>query len=104
MERVLFSGLDERVVALVALCIPDLSYVFNANTLLPEWSKASATLVLSIHKRAPFVMLWTGDEESDMERVIEYEPNSITMHYPDRLAALLNNKQDTEPHGLRKFR
>ncbi len=117
-HRVIFSGLDERGIALAALCIPDLSYFFNADSFLPdqnqtkseearieeacslallygcrginlEWTKASAALVRSIHERGLFVMLWTVDEEPALKRILEYGPDSITTHYPDRLARLV---------------
>lgn len=128
MSRVFFSGLDERGIALAALCIPDMSYVFNADSVLSgepaerseearieeacslalrygckginlEWPKASAALVRSIHEQGLFVMLWTVDDGTDMERVLEYEPDSITTHYPNRLAALLKNRRNAESAG-----
>jgi glycerophosphoryl diester phosphodiesterase len=118
-HRVIFSGLDERGIALAALCIPDLSYFFNADSFLPnqnqtkieegriedacslallygcrginlEWTRASATLVRSIHERGLSIMLWTVDEEADMRRVLEYRPDSITTHHPERLASILD--------------
>ncbi len=121
-HRVMFSGLDERGIALAALCIPEMAYFFNADgLLLPdprqteqkearleeacslalrhgckginlEWTKASEAMVRFIHKRGLFVMLWTVDTEPDMERALGYGPDAITTHYAERLARLVKER------------
>ncbi len=126
MPRVIFSGLDEEGVALAFRRIPDLSYLFNADGMLPgreaagteevgieeacslalrcgckginlEWTLASAALVHHIHERGLFVMLWTVDDMPAMQRVLKYGPDSITTHYPDRLALLLEDRRKNRP-------
>jgi len=123
-HRVMFSGLDERGIALAALCIPEMAYFFNADSLLSdsrqaeyeearleeacslalrhgckginlEWTRASAAMVRSIHQKGLFVMLWTVDAAPDIERVLGYGPDAITTHYPERLARMVKEKRES---------
>lgn len=114
--RVIFSGLEEKGIEQAHLCIPEYSYFFNADDILAdhsqprieviekicslalrygckginlEWVLASPELVRVIHEKGLFVMLWTVDDESDMRQAMHCEPDSITTHFPNRLAGLM---------------
>jgi len=116
--RVVFSGLYEEGIALAFNHIPDMIYLFNADTFLSErsasqtiedriehacslalrygckgvnlqWTKASKELVRLIHERGLVVTLWTVDKESDMEQVLQFKPDSVTTNYPDRLLSVM---------------
>ena len=117
-NRIIFSGLDEEGIVLAHNYIPDMVYLFNADTFLSEesalqniedrienvcsialrygckgvnlqWTKASKELVRRIHERGLVVTLWTVDKESDMEQVLQFNPDSITTNYPDKLFYLM---------------
>jgi glycerophosphoryl diester phosphodiesterase len=125
-SRVLFSGLGMEGIALAAATIPDFSYLFNADAVVPlgggefgdmeracslsrahgcgginlEWTRASSPFVDYAAKKGLRVMLWTVDEEADMRIALSFRPHSITTNRPDLLAALMATSRREETHVL----
>lgn len=118
--RVIFSGLEEKGIEQAYLCIPEYSYFFNADNILTdhfqprvgaidkicslalkygckginlEWVLASSELVRAIHEKGLLVMLWTVDDESAMRQAMHCGPDSITTHFPNRLAELMGKTE-----------
>jgi glycerophosphoryl diester phosphodiesterase len=113
--RILFSGLGAPEARAVRRGLPDFRCLLNADLLLPasgygeeeiraacsaltecgccglnlDWRAASRALMDYARPRCIPVLLWTVDEEADMQEALGLEPYSITTNRPDILGRLL---------------
>lgn len=114
-DSVLFSGLMVDGIKAARACMPDLTYFFNADEMVPlfgmqptdmeaacevalqygcrginlEWTRASEAFVSFAKSKDLMVMLWTADTEAKMRTALTFRPDSLTTNYPDILAQLI---------------
>lgn len=116
LDRVFYTGIEEKDVAAVKEQTPDIPYYLNATDVRApsrhsdeyllslvqrvkdsgavginfNKDKASEKLVEAFHDNGLLVSIWTVNKEKDIYRILSYSPDNITTRNPDLLKSILS--------------
>lgn len=118
LDRIFFTGINQADVRIAQETCPLIPYYLNMDVLpagehTPEYlqslvervSRSGATginfnkdgaskeLVDAFHRAGLYVSVWTVNNRADMYTVLSYGPDNITTRNPDKLQAILQEKQ-----------
>ena len=116
-DKIFYTGVKDEFVEPVKTKSPEISYFLNVkvnkikkknkNYLLSlvekvknagamginfNYKSASKELVETFHENGLLVSIWTVDDENNMYKILSFGPDNITTRHPDKLSAIVSQK------------
>ena len=116
-DKIFYTGVKDEFVEPVKTKSPEISYFLNVkvskikkknkNYLLSlvekvkkagamginfNYKSASKELVETLHENGLLVSIWTVDDENNMYKILSFGPDNITTRHPDKLSAIVSQK------------